>query len=214
MSPNSRPHTAAVRGGGGRGSSRTYPHNFLPHKDQYTLALRVPNLPTLLVALSPHIPDSGASHILLRSSSLPEVAHLFTPSPVPPISLSQANGTPLTATDGGTLSFPSRPPLLTYVLPSAHLAHNLWSVSALIGTDGTATFTPTSVSFSARDSPTPFLTGSKSSTDTLWSLHIPPPTPPACMHLSTPVPVPGNFVPSPIFYPVPVPGIFSRYFFQ
>ena len=80
--------------------------------------------PTLLVALSsPHIPDSGASHILLRSSSLPSLSHLFTPSPVPPISLSQADGNPLTATSGGTISFPNRPPLLTYVVPSSALAH-------------------------------------------------------------------------------------------
>jgi hypothetical protein len=132
---------------------------------------------TLLVALSsPHIPDSGASHILLRSSSFPDIAHLFTPSLVPPITLSQANGEPLVASQGGTLSFPSRAPILTYIIPHRDLAHNLWSVSALIGTDGRAIFTPTSVSFFSPPSPLPFLTGTKHATDTLWVLSIPPPS--------------------------------------
>ena len=148
---------------------------------------------TLLVSLSPHIPDSGASHILLRSSSLPELSHLFTPSPVPPISLSQANGDPLIATTGGTITFPFRPPILTYV--SSTLAHNLWSVSALIGPDGTAQFTPTSVEFFSPLSPEPFLTGSKREQDTLWSLNIPPPPQtssclPSTLALYTPAQVP------------------------
>jgi hypothetical protein len=132
---------------------------------------------TLLVALSsPHIPDSGASHILLRASSLPDIAHLFTPSRVPPITLSQANGAPLVASHGGTLSFPSRAPILTYILLPCDLAHNLWSVSALIGTNGCAIFTPTSVSFFYPSSPLPFLTGTKQATDTLWALSIPSPS--------------------------------------
>ena len=136
-----------------------------------------PTPSTLLVALSsPHIPDSGASHILLRSSSLPDIAHLFTPSLVPPITLSQAIGAPLVASQGGTLSFPSRAPILTYIIPPCDLAHNLWSVSALIGTDGRALFTPTSVSFFSPPSPLPFLTGTKHATDTLWVLRIPPPS--------------------------------------
>jgi hypothetical protein len=143
--------------------------------------------PTLLVALSsPHIPDSGASHILLRSSSLPSLSHLFTPSPVPPISLPHADGRPLTTTSGGTISFPNRRPLLTYVVPSSALAHNVWSVSALIGTDGHALFTPTTVSFfSSASSSQPFLLGSKLPHHTLWSLDIPSPIP-CTLHASAP----------------------------
>ena len=79
-------------------------------------------------------------------------------------------------TQGGTLSFPSRAPLLTYILPSRDLAHNLWSVSALIGTNHRATFTPTSVSFFSPSSPLPFLTGTKQATDTLWALSLPTPS--------------------------------------
>jgi hypothetical protein len=125
-----------------------------------------PTPSTLLVALSfPHIPDSEASHILLRSSFLPDIAHLFTPSLVPPITLSQANGASLVASHGGTLSFPFRAPILTYIIPFGDLAHNLWSVSALIGTDGRAIFTPTSVSFFSPPSPLPSLTGTKHATE-------------------------------------------------
>jgi hypothetical protein len=94
---------------------------------------------------------------MLITFTLPDIAHLFTPSLVPPITLSQANGAPLVASRGGTLSFPSRAPLLTYILPPRDLAHNLWSVSALIDTDGRATFTPTSVSFFSPPSPLPDL---------------------------------------------------------
>jgi hypothetical protein len=143
----------------------------------YVLSSQTPLTSSTLVALSsPHIPDSGASHILLRASSLPDIAHLCTPSLVPPITLSQANGAPLIASQGGTLSFPSRAPLLTYILPSRDLAHNLWSVSALIGTNGRATFTPTSVSFFSPSSPLTFLTGTKQATDTLWALSLPLPS--------------------------------------
>ena len=99
-------HPAAPTGGGGPRDAEAIPLHFSTQAS--------PPTPTLLVALSsPHIPDSGASHILLRASSLPDIAHLFTPSLVPPITLSQANGAPLVASQGGTLSFPSRAPLLT-----------------------------------------------------------------------------------------------------
>ena len=166
--------------------------NYTQHQHCSPSSYRVPPpQPTLLVSLaSPHIPDSGASHILLRSSSLPSLSHLFTPSPVPPISLSQANGDPLLATTGGTITFPFRPPILTYVSPT--LAHNLWSVSALIGTDGTAQFTPTSVEFFSPLSPEPFLTGSKRVQDTLWSLLPLQPSSclPSTLALYTPAQVP------------------------
>jgi hypothetical protein len=105
----------------------------LPTRNRNSLfKLECPKHSPLLVAFYPHIPDSGASHILLRSSSLPDVARLYTPSPVPPISFSQANGTPLAATTGGTLSFPSRHPLLTYVIPNTHLAHKSVPLSGLM----------------------------------------------------------------------------------
>lgn len=163
-----QPHDPS--GGGCPRDAEAIPLHVLPSQTPLTHS-------TLLVALSsPHIPDSGASHILLRASSLPDIAHLFTPSLVPPITLSQANGAPLVASQGGTLSFPSRAPLLTYILPSHDLAHNLWSVSALIGTNGRATFTPTSVSFFSPSSPLPFLTGTKQASDTLWALSLPPPS--------------------------------------
>ena len=146
---------------------------------------------------------------------------------MPPISLSQANGDPLLATTGGTITFPFRPPILTYVSPT--LAHNLWSVSALIGTDGTAQFTPTSVEFFSPLSPEPFLTGSKREQDTLWYLHIPPPPQissclPSTLALCNPAQVPvipdtgTNFLPVKTFpgktfsTPKIFPGIFSNTF--
>jgi hypothetical protein len=80
-----RPHTVSptVRNCGSCAwfSSSDFPPNTL--NSTTPLPSRVTPYPTLLVALSsPHIPDSGASHILLRSSSLPSLSHLFTlPSP-------------------------------------------------------------------------------------------------------------------------------------
>jgi hypothetical protein len=79
-------HPTDLTGGGGPRDAEAIPLHFSSHETLLTPS-------TLLVALSsPHIPDSGASHILLRVSSLPDIAHLFTPSLVPPITLSQANG--------------------------------------------------------------------------------------------------------------------------
>ena len=66
------------------------------------------------------------------------------------------------------------------------------SVSALLGPDGSAIFTPTAVNFSSPSSPTPYLTGTKGPSDTLWSLDIPPITPPTtaltCIVFSPPGP--------------------------
>ena len=120
--------------------------------------------------------DTGASHILLRRSCLPYLRHLFSPKILPSLTFTLPNGASLTAagSDGGLLRFPHKPdPVECYVCDDFSLAHNLVGASPLLRPDGHAIYTPTTVEFYSPHSPIPFLSGSKSPDDALWSLRIP-----------------------------------------
>jgi hypothetical protein len=133
----------------------------------------------LSVTFSPRlISDTGATHVLLRRSSLPFLRHLFTPSALPSLSFSLPNGDtlPVSGHNAGTLTFPHKPePVDCYVCEDHQLAHNLIGTSPLLRPDGTATYTNTSVEFHSPSSALPFLTGSKLASDDLWFLNVPPP---------------------------------------
>ena len=136
--------------------------------------------------------DSGASAILLRQSALSRLLPFFTASPLPPLSFKTPTKALLQATTGGHLRFPLLPhDVPCYVLPDSELSHSLLSVSALLGPHGSVTFTPTSATFTSPASPTPYLSGSKLPSDTLWTLLLPTSPAPiatgACLMSSPPV---------------------------
>ena len=150
----------------------------------------------MLSALSDSlILDTGASAVLLRQSALHQLSPFFTPSPVPPLSFDTPTpSTQLFADTGGTLLFPDFPhPITCYVLPDSQLSHSLLSVHALLGDSGTVTFTPSSVHFTSPASPVPYLYGTKSPTDSLWTLTVPSPP-----HSSISIPAPEKFVMHPL----------------
>ena len=134
---------------------------------------------TLSVTFSPRlISDTGATHVLLRRSSLPYLRHLFSPSVLPSLSFSLPNGDslPVSGHNAGTLRFPHKPePVECYVCEDKDLAHNLIGTSPLLRPNGTATYTPTSVAFHSPSSNVPFLTGSKRAHEDLWFLNVPAP---------------------------------------
>jgi hypothetical protein len=73
----------------------------------------------------------------------------------------------------GLRSFPSKPtPVPCCICDDDALAHNLISASPLIGPDGRAIYTSTSVDLYSPASPSPFLSGSKLRDEDLWSLHL------------------------------------------
>ena len=123
---------------------------------------------------SPFLPDSGATHVLLRASSLRHLAPFFTPGFVPPTSFDLPNGAILRATAGGTLRFPHHAyPIPCFVCPDADLHHNLFSVSTLTRPNGTATFTNATVTIHTSPKAPPFLTGRKAPDDGLWAFDLP-----------------------------------------
>ena len=85
-----------------------------------------------------------------------------------------------------------------YVLPDDRLAHNLLATSPLLGAHGRAVYRPTSVEiFSSDSAPRPFLTGSKTPTEHVWHLDLPPPSP---------TPAAGDPPESAVFPPAHTPG--------
>ena len=91
------------------------------------------------------ISDTGATHVLLRRSSMPHVRHLFTPKVLPSLSFDLPDGGSLTVNgaDGGALSFPGKSePVECYICDDAALAHNLVGTSPLLHPDGHAIYTP------------------------------------------------------------------------
>ena len=128
------------------------------------------------LSTDPAICDSGCTSILVRASFLQSILHLYTPdSSLPPALFKIPDGTILTATSGGHLHLPSRPPVPIYSLPDTSLSHNLVGVSPLLAPDAHAIFTPTSVRFYSPLAAAPFLSGTKSHSSGLWELHFPPP---------------------------------------
>jgi hypothetical protein len=111
-------------------------------------------------ALSPLLPsilvDSGATHVLLRESVLPSLAHLMRPAKIPPIPFPFPNGSILTAQSGGHLHFPRFPfPVPLWSAPDASLPHFLLAISPLLQTSGSCLLTPTTLSIFASGSGRP-----------------------------------------------------------
>ena len=126
-------------------------------------------------AASRFLSDTGATHVLLRRGALPSLRSIFTPRPLPSLEFSLPNGArlPVDGNDAGVLSFPSKTtPVPCYICDDDTLAHNLVGASPLIGPDGHAIYTSTSVDFYSPASPTPFLSGSKLRDEDLWSLNL------------------------------------------
>ena len=126
-------------------------------------------------AASRFLSDTGATHVLLRRGALPSLRSIFTPRPLPSLEFSLPNGARLSVdgNDAGVLSFPSKPtPVPCCICNDDTLAHNLVGASPLIGPDGHAIYTSTSVDFYSPASPTPFLSGSKLRDEDLWSLNL------------------------------------------
>ena len=75
------------------------------------------------LSTDPAICDSGCTSILVRASFLQSILHLYTPdSSLPPALFKIPDGTILTATSGGHLHLPSRPPVPIYSLPDTSLS--------------------------------------------------------------------------------------------
>ena len=90
------------------------------------------------------ISDSGATHVLLRHSSLPLLRHLFSPALLPSLCFSLPNGAslPVSGSDGDTLWFPNKiEPVECYVCDDDKLAHNLVGTSPILRPDGSAVYT-------------------------------------------------------------------------
>ena len=121
--------------------------------------------------------DTGATHLLLRHSSLPLLRHLFQPKLLPSLDFSLPDGgvLPVNGANAGVLTFKNKSETVAcYVVPDSLLAHNLFGTSPLIRPNGRALYDPTSVQFF--DSPVsavPFLSGSKSPDADLWHLQVP-----------------------------------------
>jgi len=123
------------------------------------------------------ISDTGATHLLLRHSSLPLLRHLFQPKLLPSLDFSLPDGgvLPVNGANAGVLTFKNKSETVAcYVVPDSLLAHNLFGTSPLIRPNGRALYDSTSVQFF--DSPVstvPFLSGSKSPDADLWYLQVP-----------------------------------------
>jgi hypothetical protein len=122
---------------------------------------------------SPILADSGATHVLLRESVLPSLAHLMRPASLPPIPFTLPNGSILTARSGGHLHFPRLPfPVPFWTAPDTSLSHSLLAISPLLQSSGSCLLTPTTLSILAPGDPTPVLVGSKRVSENVWRLHI------------------------------------------
>ena len=73
---------------------------------------------------------------------------------------------------GLLLSLSKSTPVPCYICDDDTLARNLVGASPLIGPDGHAIYTSTSVDFYSPPSPSPFLSGSKLRDEDLWSLNL------------------------------------------
>lgn len=131
----------------------------------------------VLFSMAPIVSDTGATHLLLRQSSLPPLRHLFQSKALPSLTFSLPDGglLPVDGSTAGVLQFPNKSETVDcYIVPDASLAHNLFGTSPLIGCHGHAVYDATSVIFF--DSPTstaPFLSGSKADGAALWYLQVP-----------------------------------------
>ena len=128
--------------------------------------------------VSPIMSDTGATHLLLRHSSLPSLRFMFTPTKLPSLRFSLPDGSSMSA-DGsaaGVLHFPhKKDPVNCYIVPDEKLARNLFGTSPLLRPDGRAIYTTTSVNFFSGSSASPFLSGTKSPDADLWYLQLPVP---------------------------------------
>ena len=128
--------------------------------------------------ISPIISDTGATHLLLRQSSLPSLRFMFKPKALPSLRFSLPDGGHMSV-DGsaaGVLHFPHKvEPVNCYIVPDDKLAHNLFGTSPLLRPDGRAVYTTTSVKFFSGSSSSPFLSGTKPVNADLWHLQLPSP---------------------------------------
>ena len=128
--------------------------------------------------ISPIISDTGATHLLLRQSSLPSLRFMFKPKALPSLRFSLPDGGYMSV-DGsaaGVLHFPHKvEPVNCYIVPDDKLAHNLFGTSPLLRPDGRAVYTTTSVKFFSGSSSSPFLSGTKPVNADLWHLQLPSP---------------------------------------
>ena len=131
----------------------------------------------VLFSMAPIVSDTGATHLLLRNSSLPSLRHLFQPKIMPSLTFSLPDGgfLPVDGSQAGVLHFKNKSETVAcYVVPDSSLAHNLFGASPLIGRHGRAIYDATSVQFfDAPDSTAPFLSGSKAPGAALWHLQVP-----------------------------------------
>jgi hypothetical protein len=141
---------------------------------------KIPPHPALCaITPSPILADSGATHVLLRESVLPSLAHLMHPATLPPMPFTLPNGSLLTAQSGGHLHFHRLPfPVPFWSAPDTILSHSLLSISPLLQTSGSCLLIPTSLSIFAPGDPTPVFVDSKQADENVWRLHIPSPPPP------------------------------------
>ena len=149
------------------------------HQELAPLYASPPSSAMLSVRLiSPIISDTGATHLLLRKSSLPLLRHMFTKKILPSLNFSLPDGGSLcvSGSHGGVLRFNNKPETVDcYVVPDNKLAHNLFGASPLLRPDGRAVYTTSSVDFFSGSSAVPFLSGTKAPGADLWHLQLPAP---------------------------------------
>jgi hypothetical protein len=150
-----------------------------------------PKHSTILSAVlnpTPIIADSGCTGVLVELVNFPALAPFFTPKPLPDVSFTLPDGSPLAVGGSshltGTLSFPHKlSPVDSYFLPASSLSQSLFGVSSLIRPHGQVLFTNTTCSFFDSPSPqVPLLTGTKAVGSNLWHLLVPTPPPPHLSH--------------------------------
>ena len=153
-------------------------HNHVSLLPVYVTPPRSTSPACLSAALSNRIvSDSGATHVLLRRSSLSFLRHLFSPAPLPSLSFSLPNGDSLPVF-GETVA-PSGSP--TKPIPSnAMSATTLHSPTTWLAparsSDQMAPPSHTDIrTIVCPSTPLPFLTGTKLPHEDLWYLDIPPP---------------------------------------
>ena len=152
LRPSGPNRPGPIRTGPNRtGPIRTGPNRTVPNQSEPLLCTITP---------SPILADSGATHVLLRESVLPSLAHLMRPATLPPMPFTLPNGSLLTAQSGGHLHFPRLPfPVPFWSAPDSVLSHSLLAISPLLQTFGSCLLTPTSLSIFAPGDPTPVLVG-------------------------------------------------------
>ena len=133
------------------------------------------------------IPDSGASHILLRESDIHILQNVqySKPNEAPFAVLKAANNAELTAIGRGTLSLAGLQPT-AYIFRQGELATNLLGLAPFCDLGCEAIFSKNGFKLFGPNQSTPFLTGSRSPGQSLWKVnismktvsdHIPPPYP-------------------------------------